>query len=97
MLQNDYGGAGAYGFAAAPKLLQNKPKFKDPYGGADEYIPQNIMHDSRVHRGNTHAAMVIPAGTHPDALFLEKKEEQQRKKKIAKKTQQEREEEALAR
>jgi hypothetical protein len=27
------------------------------------------MHDKRVVRGSTHAAMVIPAGTYPDALF----------------------------
>ena len=34
-----------------------------------EYYPQNIMIDKRVVRGSTHAAMVIPAGTYPDALF----------------------------
>jgi hypothetical protein len=34
-----------------------------------EYIPQNIMHDKRVVRGSTHAAMVIPAGAYPDGLF----------------------------
>ena len=34
-----------------------------------EYLPQNIMHDRRVVRGSTHAAMVIPAGTYPDNLF----------------------------
>jgi len=27
------------------------------------------MHDKRVVRGSTHAAMVIPAGTYPDNLF----------------------------
>lgn len=27
------------------------------------------MFDKRVVRGNTHAAMVIPAGTYPDNLF----------------------------
>lgn len=27
------------------------------------------MIDKRVVRGSTHAAMVIPAGTYPDALF----------------------------
>jgi len=32
-------------------------------------MPQNIMHDRRVVRGSTHAAMVIPAGTYPDNLF----------------------------
>ena len=27
------------------------------------------MHDKRVARGSTHAAMVIPAGSYPDTLF----------------------------
>jgi hypothetical protein len=27
------------------------------------------MHDKRVFRGSTNAAMVIPAGTYPDQLF----------------------------
>jgi hypothetical protein len=27
------------------------------------------MHDKRVVRGSTHAAMVIPAGTYPENLF----------------------------
>jgi hypothetical protein len=27
------------------------------------------MYDKRVVRGSTHAAMVIPAGAYPDALF----------------------------
>lgn len=33
-----------------------------------EYFPQNIMHDKRVQRGNTYAAMVIPAGAYPDTM-----------------------------
>jgi len=37
-----------------------------------EYFPQNIMHDRRIARGNTYAAMVIPAGTNPDAMVMEK-------------------------
>jgi hypothetical protein len=39
------------------------------------------MYDRRIARGSTHAAMVIPAGSHPDALFLEKKQERQNRKK----------------
>jgi len=38
-----------------------------------EYYPQNIMYDKRVHRGNTFAAMVIPAGTNHDTMIMEKK------------------------
>ena len=30
------------------------------------------MHDRRVMRGSTYAAMVIPAGTNPDAMVMEK-------------------------
>jgi len=26
------------------------------------------MHDKRVHKGNTYAAMVIPAGAYPDSM-----------------------------
>lgn len=37
-----------------------------------EYFPQNIMHDRRIMRGSTYAAMVIPAGTNPDAMVMEK-------------------------
>ena len=37
-----------------------------------EYFPQNIMHDRRIMRGRTYAAMVIPAGTNPDAMVMEK-------------------------
>jgi hypothetical protein len=30
------------------------------------------MHDRRVMRGSTYAAMVIPAGSNPDSLVMEK-------------------------
>ena len=43
-----------------------------------EYYPQNIMFDKRVHRGNSYAAMVIPAGTNHDTMVMEKKENQKR-------------------
>lgn len=50
------------------KML-SKPIFNIYNHLCREYIPQNIMHDKRVVRGSTHAAMVIPAGTYPDTLF----------------------------
>lgn len=55
-------------FSAHPRVVPHKQKYKDPYGRMtqDEYYPQNIMHDKRVYRGSTNAAMVIPAGTYPD-------------------------------
>jgi hypothetical protein len=37
-----------------------------------DYFPQNIMHDRRVMRGSTYAAMVIPAGTNPDSMVMDK-------------------------
>jgi len=48
-------------------------RFKDPYGQAvQEYYPQNIMYDKRIQRGSTFAAMVIPAGTSPDTMVMDK-------------------------
>jgi len=41
-----------------------------------DYVPQNIHYDPRVARGSTVASMVIPAGTHADALYTEKKREE---------------------
>ena len=34
------------------------------------------MHDKRVHRGNSYAAMVIPAGTNHDTMVMEKRQTQ---------------------
>ena len=70
MLSQQAAAQGA-GFAAHPRVVPHKQKYKDPYGQttAEEYIPQNIMYDKRVFRGSTNAAMVIPAGTYPDQLF----------------------------
>lgn len=42
------------------------------------------MHDRRVARGSTYAAMVIPAGTSPEAMMLEKKTEERKKKTFKK-------------
>ena len=66
-----HGKASNNGFSAHPRVVAQKNKYKDPYGGTDqeEYVPQNIMHDKRVFRGSTNAAMVIPSGTYPDQLF----------------------------
>jgi hypothetical protein len=47
---------------------------------SDEYIPQNIMFDKRVARGSTYASMVIPAGTSPDAMIMEKRNEEQKRR-----------------
>ena len=34
------------------------------------------MYDKRVHRGNSYAAMVIPAGTSHDTMIMEKRQTQ---------------------
>jgi hypothetical protein len=39
------------------------------------------MYDKRVARGSTYAAMVIPAGTNPDAMMMDKKGNETRKTK----------------
>jgi hypothetical protein len=38
------------------------------------------MYDRRVARGSTYAAMVIPAGTNPDAMVMDKKHEEKKRK-----------------
>lgn len=43
------------------------------------------MHDRRVARGSTYAAMVIPAGTNPEAMMSDKKD-QTKKRSTMKKT-----------
>ncbi len=44
------------------------------------------MHDRRVARGSTYAAMVIPAGTNPEAMMSKSSGAQDTKKKSFKKT-----------
>lgn len=69
-------------FAAAPRVVNAHRKYKDPYGTDQEYVPQNIMYDKRIARGSTHAAMVIPGGTHPDTLLFERQKKMKRKQKV---------------
>jgi len=60
-----------------PRVVQGKHRFRDPYGtNVEEYYPQNIMFDKRIQRGNTYAAMVIPAGTSHDTMITEKRQTQ---------------------
>jgi hypothetical protein len=42
------------------------------------------MHDRRIARGSTYAAMVIPAGTNPDAMLMDKKQDDLKKKSMKK-------------
>lgn len=54
------------------------------YQHCREYYPQNIMYDKRVHRGNSYAAMVIPAGTNHDTMIMEKRQSQTVKRRTFK-------------
>ena len=42
------------------------------------------MFDKRVAKGSTYAAMVIPAGTNPDTMMMEKKQEERKKNQTLK-------------
>ena len=44
------------------------------------------MFDKRVARGSTFAAMVIPAGTNPETMMMEKRQEERKKKTSTKVT-----------
>jgi hypothetical protein len=78
------GGYGGNDFSAQPRLV-NGIKFKDPYGrNVEEYYPQNIMQDRRIARGSTYAAMVIPAGTNPDAMVMERRNEDRKRRQFKK-------------
>ena len=48
---------------------KSKHNFDDNLMFYREYVPINIIHDRRIAKGSTHAAMVIPAGTYPDTIF----------------------------
>ena len=43
------------------------------------------MYDRRVARGSTYAAMVIPAGTNPDAMITDQRQQEDKKSKSMKK------------
>jgi hypothetical protein len=44
------------------------------------------MYDRRIARGSTYAAMVIPAGTNPDAMVTDRHQDNKKTKSIKKKT-----------
>ncbi len=44
------------------------------------------MYDRRIARGSTYAAMVIPAGTNPDAMVTDKQHDNKKTKSIKKRT-----------
>lgn len=47
----------SYGFEAAPKVVQNKAKYKEE--DDEERLALNIMYDKRVFRGNTHNMNIL--------------------------------------
>ena len=55
---------GDYQFSAEPREIgYKKSAYRDLYADAYNPPPANLMFDRRIVRGNTYAAMVIPAST----------------------------------
>ena len=53
----------SYNFEAAPKVVHNKPKYKDEE--EEERLALNIMYDKRVFRGNTHNMNILEKNLTP--------------------------------
>eukprot|EP00357_Protocruzia_adherens_P016559 CAMPEP_0115034536 /NCGR_PEP_ID=MMETSP0216-20121206/40720_1 /TAXON_ID=223996 /ORGANISM="Protocruzia adherens, Strain Boccale" /LENGTH=700 /DNA_ID=CAMNT_0002413461 /DNA_START=34 /DNA_END=2136 /DNA_ORIENTATION=+ len=68
-----------YQFAAEPKVVSKSRRFRD--SGEAMASGRNIMYDHRVVRGNTYAAMVIPASHQQDQIRMQK-EERRRKRRM---------------
>lgn len=72
----------SYQFSAQPQVIRTGQQMRrDPYKDFIKIAPQNIMHDRRVVRGNTFAAIVIPTSLQPDPVLAEKQREQQLERK----------------
>jgi len=68
----------SYQFSAQPQVIRTgQQMYRDPYKDFIKIAPQNIMHDRRVVRGNTFAAIVIPTSMQPDPILAEKQKEQE--------------------
>ena len=85
----------SYQFSAQPQVIRTgQQMYRDPYKDFIKIAPQNIMHDRRVVRGNTFAAVVIPTSMQPDPVLAEKQKEQElerryRQERLKKKRQEE--------
>ena len=44
---------------AQPKVVKGKTKFNEEFVSEEDRTALNIMHDKRVHRGNTHNVNAI--------------------------------------
>ncbi|KAJ3149774.1 Radial spoke head protein 3 [Geranomyces variabilis] len=74
------GGKDAYSFAAAPRALAARKKYRDPNDVEhDKNVPQNIMYDRRIYRGSTYASPALPLGNQPDPVALERRADIQRR------------------
>eukprot|EP00743_Colponemidia_sp_Colp-15_P000389 GILK01000447.1.p1 GENE.GILK01000447.1~~GILK01000447.1.p1 ORF type:complete len:406 (-),score=110.30 GILK01000447.1:257-1474(-) len=76
----------SYQFSAQPRVVRSRKKYRDPQQ-EDAFAPSNIMYDKRVVRGNTYAAMVIPAHAQPDPIQMERERDSQKRKTIKSRTQ----------
>ena len=85
----------SFQFSAQPQVIRTgQQMYRDPYKDFIKIAPQNIMHDRRVVRGNTFAALVIPTSMQPDPVLAEKQKEQEierryRMERLRKKRQEE--------
>lgn len=72
----------SYQFSAQPQVIRTGQQMRrDPYKDFIKIAPQNIMHDRRVVRGNTFAAIVFPTSMQPDPVLAEKQKEQELERK----------------
>jgi len=64
-------------FASAPQAVGSRNKYRDPNDSGNVKTAANIMHDRRVVRGNTYAALVQPE---QDMAEVQKQREAQRRR-----------------
>nr|KAJ3423213.1 Radial spoke head protein 3 [Polyrhizophydium stewartii] len=76
-------GVDAYTFAAEPRALQHRKKYRD-LAEDQKSPPVNIMYDRRIHRGNTYASPALPL---PDPVEIQKQQEMKRRLKAKKRAE----------
>ncbi|KAJ3304523.1 Radial spoke head protein 3 [Kappamyces sp. JEL0829] len=76
-----------YTFAAEPKGVEPRKKFRDPNDADHKPAGSvNIMYDRRIHRGNTYASPAVAANA-VDPLELQKLQEQKRRQRAKRKAE----------
>eukprot|EP00842_Homolaphlyctis_polyrhiza_P004156 jgi/Hompol1/4741/HPOL_000498-RA len=80
-------GGDAYSFAAEPRAVQQRKKYRDGNDSEQKNIPVNIMYDRRIHRGNTYASPTLPLHAQPDPVEVQKMQEMKRRLKAKKRAE----------